>query len=140
MYATGTSEELSVIKNVEFEVTQLLKIIQNSLKKLAAYLKVQKEIRPVAIGAKAKKRVGKRLKKASKTQWLSLDNAIAAVCSDLPSMLQTLHHLRADPSCYGLLKKLMKVKKVGTIYILREVLLVLSTLSRMRRMGHAAAC
>ena len=56
---------------------------------------------------------------------------IAAVCSNLPSILQTLRQLKADPSCYGLLKKLMKVKKIGIIYILCELLPVLSDLSRV---------
>lgn len=80
---------------------------------------------------KSNKRIGKQIKKACKTWWLSFDNAIAAVCSDLPSILQTLRQLKADPSCYGLLKKLMKVEKIGTIYILCEVLPVLSDLSRV---------
>ena len=43
--------------------------------------------------------------------------------------------MKADPSCYGLLKKLMKVKKIGTIYILREILPVLSDLSRVFQQG-----
>lgn len=49
----------------------------------------------------------------------------------------TFHPLNAasDPSCYGLLKKLMKVKKIGTIYILREVLPELSDLSRVFQQG-----
>ena len=88
-------------------------------------------MKQLTLGAKANKRIGKWLKKACKTQWPSFDNAIAAVCSDLPSILQTLRHLKADPSCYGLLKKLMKVKKIGTIFILHEVLPVLSDLSRV---------
>lgn len=132
---TDTNVELEMIKNVETEVTQLWKVFDNSPKKLAAYLKVQEEIKQVTLGPKANKRIGKRLKKACKTRWLSFDNAIAAVCSDLPSILQTLHQLKADPSCYGLLKKFMKAKKVGTIYILREVLPVLSDLSRVFQQG-----
>lgn len=117
------------------QVTQLWEVFDNSPKKLAAYLKVQEEIKQVTLGPKANKRIGKRLKKACKTCWLTFDNAIAAVCSDLPSILQTLHQLKADPSCYGLLKKFMKAKKVGTIYILREVLPVLSDLSRVFQQG-----
>lgn len=128
---TDTKEELAVIKEVETKVTQLWKIFENSPKKLAAYLKVQEEMKQLTLGAKANKRIGKQIKKACKTWWLSFDNAIAAVCSELPSILQTLHQLKADPSCYSLLKKLMKVEKIGTIYILCEVLPVLSDLSRV---------
>ena len=132
---TDTNDELAVIKEVETEVTQLWKIFDNSPKKLAAYLKVQEEMKQLTLGAKANKRIGKRLKKACKTRWLSFDNAIAAVRSDLPSILQTLRQLKTDPSCYGLLKKLMKVKKIGIIYILHEVLPVLSDLSRVFQQG-----
>ena len=84
---TDTNEELAVIKEVETEVTQLWKIFDNSPKKLAAYLKVQEEMKQLR--EKANKRIGKQLKKACKTRWLSFDNAIAVVCSDLPSILQT---------------------------------------------------
>ena len=134
---TDTNDELKMIKEVETEVTQLWKIFDNSPKKLAAYLKVQQEMKQITLGEKANKRISKRLKKACKTRWLSFDNAIAAVCSDLPSILQTLRQLKEDPSCYGLLKKFAKVKKIGTIYILREVLPVLhvSDLSRVFQQG-----
>ena len=89
---TDTNEELEVIKDVETEVTQLSKVFDNSPKKLAAYLKVQQEMKEVNLGAKANKKIGKRSKKACKTRWLSFDNAIAAVCSDLPPILQTLSY------------------------------------------------
>lgn len=135
MACTDTNDELKTIKKVETEVTQLWKIFNNSPKKLAAYLKVQKEMKQITLGSKANKRISKKLKKACKTRWLSFDNAIAAVYSDLPSILQTLRQLKEDPSCYGLLKKFMKVKKVGTIYIFREVLPVLSELSRVFQQG-----
>ena len=130
-----TNEELQVIKNVETEVTQLWKIFENSPKKLAAYLKVQEEMKKITLGAKASRKIGKRLKKACKTRWLYFDSAINAVCSDLPSILQRLRQLKTDPSCYGLLKKLVKAKKVGTIYILRDVLPVLSDLSKVFQQG-----
>lgn len=132
---TDTNDELKMIKEVETEVTQLWKIFDNSPKKLAAYLKVQKEMKQLTLGGKASKRISKKLKKACKTRWLSFDNAIAAVCSDLPSILQTLRQLKEDPSCYGLLKKFMKAKKIGTIYILHEVLPVLSELSKVFQQG-----
>lgn len=130
-----TNEELEVIKDVETEVTQLWNVFDNSPKKLAAYLKVQQEMKEVNLGVKANKKIGKRLKKACKTRWLPFNSAIAAVCSDLPSILQTLRQLKSDPSCYGLLKKLMKAKKVGTMYILRDILQILSDLSKVFQQG-----
>lgn len=102
---TDSNDELKMIKEVETEVTQLRKIFYNSPKKLVAYLKVQEEMKQITLGGKANKRISRRLKKVCKTQWLSSDNAIAAICSHLPSTLQTLCELKEDPSCYGLLKK-----------------------------------
>ena len=132
---TDTNEELQVIKNVQTEVTQLWKIFENSPNKLAAYLKVQEEMKKVTVGAKASRKIGKRLKKACKTRWLSFDSAINAVCSDLPSILQTLRQLKTVPSCHCLLKGLVRAKKVGTIYILHGVLPVLSDLSKVFQQG-----
>ena len=51
---TDTNEELAVIKEVETVVTQLCKIFDNSPKKLAAYLKVQEEMKQLTLGARAK--------------------------------------------------------------------------------------
>ena len=65
----------------------------------------------------------------------SFDRAISAVCSELPALLQTLRHLKSDPSCYGLLKKFQKAKKVGTMYILNAVLPILSELSKTFQQG-----
>ena len=60
-----------MIKEVEREVTQQWEIFDHSAKKLAAYLKVQDEMKQLTLAAKANKRIGKRLKKACKTRWLS---------------------------------------------------------------------
>lgn len=47
--STDTDVDLQVIKNVQTEVTQLWKILENSPKKLAAYLKVQEEMKEVTL-------------------------------------------------------------------------------------------
>lgn len=57
------------------------------------------------------------------------------MCSDLPSILQTLCQLKTDPSRYGLLKKLVKAEKVGTICILHDILPVLSDLIKVFQQG-----
>jgi hypothetical protein len=132
---TDTNENLKKIKDVEIVVTQLWKVFDNSPKKLAAYLKIQKQIKDLTLGTKANKRITRRLKKACKTRWLSFDNSIAAVHADIPTILQTLRQLKSDPSCYGLLKKLLKPKTVGTIYILHAVLPILSELSKIFQLG-----
>ena len=57
---TDTKEELAVIKEVETKVTQLWKIFENSPKKLAAYLKVQEEMKQLTLGAKATRELASR--------------------------------------------------------------------------------
>lgn len=47
--STDTDVDLQVVKNVQTEVTQLWKIFENSPKKLAAYLKVQEEMKEVTL-------------------------------------------------------------------------------------------
>lgn len=130
-----TSQSLKKIKDLETEVTQLWMVFENSPKKLAMYLKIQKEIKSVKLGNDANNKVAKRLKKACKTRWLSFDKAVEAVISDLPSILMALRELKSDPACYGLLKKFTKAKKIGALYILNAILPVLSTLSKVFQHG-----
>ena len=105
-------------KGSEDRVHTAEEIFDNSPKKIAAHLKLQQEMKQITLWGKANKRISK-----------SLQNTVAIFgqChnsrfSDLPSILQTLRQLKRDPSCYGLLKKFVKVKIIGTIYILCEVL------------------
>ena len=132
---TDTNKSLKKISDTELEVTQLWKVFDNSPKKLAAYLKIQQGIKGVILGKKGKKKITKKLKKACSTRWLSFDKAIDAVCKDMPAILQTLRALKQDAACYGLLKKFSKTKKVGVIYILNDVLPILSDLSRQFQQG-----
>ena len=55
-------------------VTQLCKIFDNSPKKLAAYLKVQEEMKQLTLGAKAKAKANKRISNEVKE---GLQNTVA---------------------------------------------------------------
>jgi len=65
-------------------------------------------------------------------RWLSFDAATQSIHDDFVAVLQTLRQLKDnDAVVAGLLSKIASSKFIGAIYILREVLPVLSSLSRI---------
>lgn len=107
------------IKEVKTVVTQLWKLFENSPKQLACYLKVQQELKCLQLHEKSRKMVARKLKKACDTRWLSFNSAIQSLYTDLVAVLQTLKQLKQDPdqpTAYGLLKKINKVKFVGGFF------------------------
>ena len=130
---------LKFVKDVKTVVTQLWKLFENSPKRLACYLKVQQQLKHLQLtNEKSRKMVAKKLKKACDTRWLSFNNAIQSLYADLVAVLQTLKQLKqsADqPAAHGLLKKINKVKFIGTVYILKWILPILATLSKSFQKG-----
>lgn len=79
-----------------------------------------------------------KVQKACRTRWLSLDKSVESVCRNLPALLQTLRWYQnndSNPTAIGLLKKLKKPDFIGVLYILKGVLPVLSTLSKVFQKG-----
>lgn len=99
---------------------------------MAVYLKTQTELKEINLGEKASKIVSKRLKKACRTRWLSLEASVKAVHGDYEAILQTLSILdkSGDAAATGLLKRMKSIKFLGSLYILRDILPVLSNLSK----------
>jgi len=58
-------------------------------KRMAIFMKVQMEIKSVNLSDKSKKIVGKKLKKACQTRWLSFHDATSALFHDYLAVLQT---------------------------------------------------
>ncbi|VDI37058.1 Hypothetical predicted protein [Mytilus galloprovincialis] len=101
-----SNESISFIKNMEIILRQLWQLFENSPKKMAIYLKTQKELKNITMGDKAQKVVSKRLKKACRTRWLSLESSVKAVFSEYEVILHTLSKLeKDDAAACGLLKK-----------------------------------
>lgn len=128
---TDSNESISYVKSVEILLRQLWQLFENSPKKMATYLKVQKAIKLITLGDKASKIIGKRLKKACRTRWLSLEASVRAVYGEFETILQTRNTLEKDnddAAACGLLKT--TVKFLGTIYILKDILPILADLSR----------
>lgn len=88
------------------------------------YTKVQEKQKQVHLSMDGRKKVTKRLQKAYKTKWLSFDEAVKAAHEDLDYILLCLSEL-AD----GLLKKFKSPDWIAALYILTNVLPVLSLLS-----------
>ncbi|XP_052261749.1 E3 SUMO-protein ligase KIAA1586-like [Dreissena polymorpha] len=129
---TDSNEGITYIKEVELILRQLWSYFENSPKRMAAYLKLQMQFKHMNLSKGASKTVASRLKKACRTRWLSLDSSVKAVHNDYEALVTTLAQSQTeDAMALGLLKKIKTMKFLGTIYILKDVLPVLSNLSRV---------
>ena len=68
--------------------------------------------------------MARKMKKACRTRWLSLDNSVSSVYEDIEPLLKTVNNFNTDPIAIGLLKKTKNTKFIGAIYILKWVLLI----------------
>ena len=101
-----SNDDVQVIKQTHLYLTQLWKYFEHSAKRTALYLKVQEETKKIQLTEQAKNIVGKKLKKACATRWLSFDHSIEAVQADIISILNTLNILgEKDTAAYGLLQR-----------------------------------
>ena len=133
---SDTNSDITYIKNTKLWLKQLWKMFENSPKRMAMYMKVQLELKSVHLSDKVKKIVGKKLKKACQTRWLSFHAATSALFDDYLAALQTLGQLKyEDAVACGLLSKLKTAKFIGAIYILNAVLPILSSLSKTFQKG-----
>jgi hypothetical protein len=97
----------------------LWKYFEHSAKRTALYLKVQEETKKIQLTEQAKKMVGKKLKKACTTRWLSFDHSIKAVHADIISILNTLNILgEKDTVAYGLLQRMKGYSFIASVYVL----------------------
>ena len=90
------------------------------------------------LNQKAGKKVIGRLQKAWHPRWPSFDKSVSSVFNSLVSVLQTLRELKDDTSCYGLLQMFLKLKHIGTLFILNSVLPKLSHLSKLFQAGNVS--
>jgi hypothetical protein len=103
---------------------------------MAAFLKIPSRLKTIQLEGKAVKRVTKRLKKACRTRWLSLEAAVRAVYDDFEAILQTLAQVQeSDSAALGLLMKMKTLKFIGVIYILKDILPILGDFSRRFQKG-----
>ena len=132
---THSVADIAQVGRVETNLRQLWKYFDNSPKRLSVYTKVQEKQKQVHLSTDGRKKVTKRLQKACKTRWLSFDKAVKAAHEDLDSILLCLSELADDATADGLLKKLKSPDWIAALYILTDVLPVLSLLSRTFQKG-----
>ena len=132
-----SQDDINYISTVETILRQLWQYFENSPKRSAKYLKMQLSYKKATnISSQAEKIVVRKVRKSCRTRWLSLDRAVEGVYLDFVPLLLTLHELEErDAIACGLLKRMKSLKFVGGIYILREILPILSTLSRTFQQG-----
>ena len=125
-----TGDSIKYIVEVESLLKETWKCFENSPKRTSIFMKVQTELKDVALTERAKKIVGKKIRKACRTRWLSLEQSVDSVFETYAALLHTFQELKKDALAVGLLKKMKTVKFLGTIYILKGVVPCLTTLSK----------
>ena len=130
-----TGNSVKYISEVEGILKDTWKFFEYSPKRTNVFMKVQTELHNLSLTDKAKKIVTKKIRKACRTRWLSLEQSINSVYETYIALLHTFQELKKDAITLGLLKKMKAVKFVGTIYILKEVLPCLSALCKTFQAG-----
>ena len=116
---------------MESLLKETLKFFENYIKRNGIFIKVQTELTDVALTERAEKIVGKNVRKACQTRRLSLGQSVSNVFEASAVSLHTFQKLKKDAPAAGLLKKMKTVKS----YILKEVVLCLTTLRKRFQAG-----
>ena len=139
---TDTNKEIAYVKRVEDTLHQLWTYFENSPKRLAVLLKMQINIKKCSLQLKEKSKqiLVKRMKKACSTRWLSFDKSVAALYQEYEAVLHTLQALDEGgcATAHGLLNRPKEGKFVGVLFILKDVLPILSNLSKAFQGGSVA--
>ena len=88
-----SAETIGYISHCEVQLNQVWKLFDNSAKRTATYLKVQESAKNLTLLEKGRKKIAKKLKKACRTRWLSLDKSVQAVFADFLAIIQTPEEL-----------------------------------------------
>ena len=100
------------------------------------FSKTQTELHNIILAGRTKEAVAKKVRKACRICWLlSLEQSVQSVYKSYIALLHTFQELQADALPLGLYKKIKTLKFLGTLFILKEVLTHLSTLSKTFQTG-----
>lgn len=131
------NDTISYVKEFESLLLQLWKFFEYSCVRTAAFLKAQLALAGMNVPKDEKKRqlIGRKLQKACRTRWLSLDKSVQGVFQDYVAILLTLNQFDNDATGSGLRHKLRKMKFLSMLYIMKEVLPVLAKISKCFQRG-----
>ena len=129
---TDTLNDLARIKKMQNTLNTLWRLLDNSNKKTAIFLKVQLEVREITLSNKnSQKKIAKKLKKACQTRWLSFNAAVQSAWESFSAIIQFLIKMKdEDATCQGLLVQMNNVRFLACLYVLKHVLPVLDNLSK----------
>ena len=132
------NDHISYIKTVEKVLIRLWSFFHNSGKCTAAYTKAVIALAELHISHSAKKRVVKHVMKATRTRWLSTESTVDGIFLNFVPLIQTLqiYSNDIDPVAINLITEIKSKKFVGAVYLLHEVLPILSHLSRAFQKGN----
>ena len=85
-----TGDSIKYIEEVESLLKETLKFFGNYPKRNCIFMKVQTELKDVALTEIANKVVGKKIKKACPTLWLSLEERVNSVFETSAASLLTV--------------------------------------------------
>ena len=129
---TDTLNDLATIKQMQNKLNTLWRLLDNSNKKTAIFLKVQLEVNEITLSNKnSQKKIAKKLKKACQTRWLSFNAAVQSAWESFSAIIQFLIKMKdEDPTCQGLLVQMNNVRFLACLHVLKHVLPVLDNLSK----------
>ena len=131
----NSENETEYIKEVEGILTQIWTFFEYSPKCLNNFIQIQTELHNITLAGQTKEAVAKKVRKACRARWLSLEQSVQSVYKSYIALLHTFQELQADALALGLYKKIKTPKFLGTLFILNEVLPHLSTLSKIFQTG-----
>ena len=134
-----TDGQLKYMQEVQETLQHTWRFFENSPKRTVVFLKIQSELKKVELFGtqRGTQAVGKKIRKACKTRWLSLDKSVESALENYEALLHTFQELKADPLALGLYKKMAKVKFLGALYILKDALPMLSKLSKTGALNYS---
>ncbi len=122
---------LKYIDQVLSYLTELWKLLEYSNQRMAVFLKVQMNLNDLSLNQSQKRKLGKRLKKAVQTRWLSSENSVKSALENYTAIIITLQELKdKNPTAAGLLVNLKKPEFLACMHVLGVVLPVLANISR----------
>ena len=132
------NDHISYIKTVEKVLIRLWSFFHNSGKRTAAYTKAVIASAELQISHSAKKRIVKPVKKATRTRWLSTESTVDGIFLNFVPLVQTLqiYSNDSDPIAINVISQIKPKKFLGAVYLLHEVLPILSHLSRAFQKGN----
>ena len=135
-----TCDDYKFIRNAEEISIELWRVFKTSPKRLHICMKVTLSTKEFdSLTEKKKKNYVKRLKKTCRTRWFTLHAGVDAAYGEYKGVIYTLEEMQNDKASgsatSGPLKKIIHYGFVGTLYLLKNILVCLTGLSKTFQSG-----